>query len=201
MTVTTAPHSRQPSPAPRRAGGRPARRRGRWAALGLVPLLGLVAACQVPRPDVTFFGNGKSVDTEPTTWCPVDTDKLEIGACEETALTDLPQLTLQAGQPVQVNVPTAIARQPWQIVFRYATPNGDLGEGRTAVFTDRQLAYTLEPPDAGDLILRVRVETGFLPTAQDEFATTQVWELLIRPQEPSDQTSPDFDTADTKGTA
>lgn len=190
MTVTDHPRS---APSPRRGV--------RWTVLGLVPLLGLIAACQAPRPDVTFYGNGTAVDTEPTTWCPVDADKLEIGTCEETGLTELPQLALQAGQPVQVNVPTAIARQPWQIVFRYTTPDGEVGEGRTAVFSDHTLAYTLRPPQPDDLFIRVRVESGILPTANDEFTATQVWELLIRPQAPSGQTSPDFDTANTKGTA
>lgn len=196
MTTTTPqPSAHRPPPARSRAV------RHRWLGLALVPVLAFTAACQAPRPDVTFFGNGTAVDTEPTTWCRVDTENLRIGDCEQAAEDDLPRLTLQPGQSVQINVPTAVARQPWQVVFRYVTPAGEEVDGLTRVFDDHQLAYTLRTPDPGDQFLRVRVLAGWYPTEQDEFSSTQSWELVITPEQPSDQTSPDFDTENTKGTA
>lgn len=176
-------------------------RRRRWLAVAVLPVLALTAACQAPRPDVTFFGNGTAVDTEPTRWCPIDAEALTIGDCQETAGADLPRLSLQPGQAVQINVPEAVAAQPWSVYFRYLTPNGELADGRTAVFTEKRLAYTLRPLDAGDQLTVVEVQSGFVPTAQDEFAATQNWQLLIDPEQRTDQTSPDFDTEDTAGTA
>lgn len=196
MTTTTPqPSAHRPPPARSRAV------RHRWLGLALVPVLAFTAACQAPRPDVTFFGNSTSVDTSPTRWCPIDAEALTIGTCEETPTGELPRLALQPGQSVQINVPTRIAEQPWGVYFRYLTPNGELADGRTAVFSDHRLAYTLRPLDAGDQLTVVEVQSGFVPTAQDEFQATQVWQLLVDPEQRTDQTSPDFDTENTKGTA
>lgn len=195
MTIT-APQTT----ASRRTPDRGAARRRRWLGLTIVPVLALTAACQAPRPDVTFYGNGASADTEPTKWCPIDTAALTIGDCEEAATDEIPRLQLQPGQSVQINVPTKIAEQPWGVYFRYLTPDGELADGRTSIFDDRRLAYTLRPLDAGDQLTVVEVQSGFVPTAQDEFQATQVWQLLIDPEQRSDQTSPDFDTEDTAGT-
>ena len=70
---------------------------------------------------------------------------------------------------------------------------GDLQDGRSEIFTDGQLAYTLRTFDEQDQLVLVEVRSGFiLMGGQDsgvDFAATHSWRLLIDPEEPSPQTS------------
>src|SRR5664279_4850229 len=101
---------RSRSPAPRRLadqrrpeGGRrraPAARRWRWVASVLVAGV-VLAGCEAPRPDVTFFGNRTAVQTGPTRWCEVDEAALTV-ACTQAGVEDVSRLSLRPGQQVQI---------------------------------------------------------------------------------------------------
>ncbi len=70
---------------------------------------------------------------------------------------------------------------------------GELQDGRSEIFTDGQLAYTLRTFDEQDQLVYVEVQSGFILMGGEDsgvdFAATQSWLLLIDPEEPSSETS------------
>ena len=160
-----------------------AARRWRWAAAVL--LVGVVlAGCEAPRPDVTFFGNRSAVQTAPTHWCDVDETASTV-SCTETAVEDVPRLSLRPGQQVQINVPGAVGSTPWTVYFRYLDAKGELADGRSEVFSDGRLAYTLQPLTPQDQLTYVEVQSAFVLVPGDQggvdFAATRAWLLLVDP--------------------
>ena len=160
-----------------------AARRWRWTAAVL--LVGVVlAGCEAPRPDVTFFGNRSAVQTAPTHWCDVDETASTV-SCTETAVEDVPRLSLRPGQQVQINVPGAVGSTPWTVYFRYVDAKGELADGRSEVFSDGRLAYTLQPLTPQDQLTYVEVQSAFVLVPGDQggvdFAATRAWLLLVDP--------------------
>ncbi len=192
-TPPQRPDPRSPRPTdPRRtssAAASPARRRRRWITLlaGAAACLALTG-CQAPLPEVTFYGDRSTVDTAPTRWCTVDTTAEQVN-CTEADTDQVQRLSLRAGQPVQINVPGQVGHQPWGVYFRYRDAGGQLLDGRSEVFTDGRLAYTLRPFNAGDQLVYVEVQSGFVLMAGTDngvdFAASQGWLLLIDPVEPA----------------
>jgi len=169
---------------PRRRGRRwRGGRRWRWVASVLVAGV-LLAGCQAPRPDVTFFGNRTAVQTGPTRWCEVDEAALTV-ACTQAGVEDVSRLSLRPGQQVQINVPDAVGSTPWAVYFRYLDAKGELADGRSAVFTDGRLAYTLQTLDPQDQLTYVEVQSTFVLVPGQlggvDFAATRAWLLLIDP--------------------
>jgi hypothetical protein len=164
------------------------RRRSRPAVLA--GLLGAVAlllsGCTVPLPVVTFYGNRTAVDVQPELWCHVDTTALTV-ACPATpdAAND-GHLTMAPAQPLQINVPTEIGDDPWLVAFAYTDGAGKTETGRTQVFTDGRLAYTLESLPNTAQLTRVEVQSGLLPTQAADgstvIAASRTWVLLISPK-------------------
>jgi hypothetical protein len=150
------------------------------AVLGCV----LLTACDAPRPDVTFYGNRTAVETGPTRWCTVDAAADNVN-CEDAETGDIERLTIPAGKPVQINVPDAIGGDPWAVYFRYLDKDGKLADGRSEIFTDGRLAYTLEPFDKADQLTYVEVQSGFILVGGEQtgvdFAVTKSWLLLVDP--------------------
>lgn len=181
------PAARQLAGRRRRDGdhlGKPAaRRRWRWVASVLVAGV-LLAGCQAPRPDVTFFGYGTAVHTAPTRWCDVD-EAASTVSCTEASVEDVPRLSLKPGQQVQINVPEAVGSTPWAVYFRYLDAKGELADGRSEVLTDGRLAYTLRTLAPEDQLTYVEVQSTFVlvPGEQGgvDFAATRAWLLLIDP--------------------
>ena len=163
------------------------RRPARLAALtGLLAAAALLlSSCTVPRPVVTFYGNRTAVDVEPELWCQVDTTALTVSCPPSPDTANDGHLTMAPAQPLQINVPTEIGDDPWLVVFEYQDSAGKALTGRTEVFTDGQLAYTLAPPGGGQLT-RVEVQSGLLPT-QDAggdtvIAASRTWVLIVEPK-------------------
>jgi len=158
-------------------------RRWRWVAAVLVAGI-LLAGCEAPRPDVTFFGNRTAVQTAPTRWCEVDEGARTV-SCADADVADVSRLSLRPGQQVQINVPGAIGSTPWAVYFRYLDAKGKLADGRSEVFTDGQLAYTLQTLTPQDQLTYVEVQSAFIlvPGEQGgvDFAATRGWLLLIDP--------------------
>ncbi len=171
--------------------------RHRWRSIVVIAACCVaLAACEAPRPDVTFYGNRTAVETGPTRWCDVDAAAQSI-TCTDTPEDQVARLELRVGQPVQINVPGAIGDNPWGVYFRYRNAAGELNDGRTEIFTDGRLAYTLRPINDQDQLVYVEVQSGYILMggAQSgvDFAVTRSWLLLIEPKADS--------TADSTGDA
>jgi hypothetical protein len=71
------------------------------------------------------------------------------------------------------------------VYFRYLDAKGKLADGRSEVFTDGQLAYTLQTLTPQDQLTYVEVQSAFVlvPGQQGgvDFAATRGWLLLIDP--------------------
>lgn len=166
------------------------RRPSRWSAVvGGAAMCLMLTACTAPLPEVTFYGDRTTVTTEPTRWCTVDITAQQV-SCRETETGQVERLSLRAGQPVQINVPAAVGDQPWGVYFRYRDAAGDLQDGRSEIFTDGRLAYTLRPFQDEEQLVYVEVQSGLVLMAGTDnsnvdFAASQGWLLLIDPAEPS----------------
>ena len=160
-------------------------RRSWRSALTVAACCLVLAACDAPRPDVTFSGDRTAVETGPTRWCDVDAAARSIN-CTDTPEDQVQRLELPAGQPMQINVPGAVGDNPWGVYFRYRNAAGELNDGRTEIFTDGRLAYTLRPFTATDPLVYVEVQSGYILMggAQSgvDFAVTRSWLLLVDPK-------------------
>lgn len=163
------------------------RRRLRPAALAglLVGAALLVSSCTAPRPVVTFYGNRTAVDVQAELWCKVDTTALTVSCPPNPDTANDGHLTMAPNQLLQINVPTEIGDDPWLVVFEYVDATGKTQTGRTEVFTDGRLAYTLVPP-GGAQLTRVEVQSGLLPTQDSNgstvIAASRTWVLIIAPK-------------------
>jgi hypothetical protein len=148
----------------------------------------MLTACTAPLPEVTFYANRNAVNTPPTRWCTVQVTvtSQDVGCVDGES----PRLSVGRGQPVQINVPAAVAGQPWLVYFTYRNAAGEQWDARSQVFNDGRLAYTLEPLSEDDQLLSVQVLSGFELTAAlasgVDFTSTQGWALLIDPVVPTD---------------
>ena len=161
-----------------------ARRRIGTLVAGLA--LGLtLTACTAPLPEVTFYADREAVATGPTRWCTLDAVTQDVSCTGQTS----PQLRVGRGQPVQINIPGSVADQPWLVYFTYRNAAGEQWNGRSQIFTDGRLAYTLEPLSKDDQLLSVEVLSGFELTAAltsgVDFTSTEGWQLLIEPADGS----------------
>jgi hypothetical protein len=174
---------------PRRAGRTNGRPPSRAILIGAAAVILTLTACTAPLPEVTFYGNRTDVTTEPTRWCAVDATAQQV-TCTAANSDQLQRLSLRPGQPVQINVPGEVGEQPWGAYFRFRNAEGQLRDGRSEIFTDGRLAYTLHPFDDDDQLVYVEVQSGFVlmagtDTSNVDFAASQSWLLLIDPIEPS----------------
>jgi len=172
-----------------RPGGVTTRGSRRWITLfGSAAVCLTLTACQAPLPQVTFYGDRNAVESAPTRWCAVDTTAQQVN-CTQASADQVQRLGLQAGQPVQINVPGDVGDQPWGVYFRYLDATGQLLDGRSEIFTDGRLAYTLHPFHDDDQLVYVEVQSGFVlmagATSGIDFAASQGWLLLIDPIQPS----------------
>jgi hypothetical protein len=164
----------------------------RWAWVAAAAIAGLsLTACEAPRPDVTFYGNRTAVESGPTQWCIVNAAADDVD-CTQAAPEDVQRLTLGRGQAVQINVPGAVGDAPWAVYFRYLDEAGTLKDGRSEIFTEGRLAYTLRPFTEQDQLVYVEVRGGLVLVPGEEsgvdYAFSQSWLLLIDPlhQSPAD---------------
>ena len=161
-------------------GFRPAVLTGMVVAAGL-----LLSGCTVPRPIVTFYGNRTAVDAQAELWCEVNMTALTVACPPAPDTSKDGRLTMAPGQPLQISVPTEIGDTPWVVVFSYRDSSGKALTGRTEVFTDGQLAYTLPSLGSGTQLTRVEVQAGLIPTEDASGATSitasRTWVLVVSP--------------------
>ncbi len=95
-----------------------------------------------------------------------------------------PRLTLAAGTPLDVSVPTDVGQTPWVIVFSYVDAQGRSQGDRTAVFpAGQRFSYHLTPP-AGAQLSRLEVQSLIAapnPEGGVEFPAVRTWVLVIDP--------------------
>ncbi|GAA2006556.1 DUF2771 family protein [Nakamurella flavida] len=157
---------------------------------GAAALVLALSACQAPRPDVTFYGNRTAVESGYTLWCSPNQDRTQFECDQPHGPDGEARLSLRPGQSVQINVPDAIAEQPWLATFVYRTADGEQLQGRSEVLDDHDLSYTLTPIESGDQLLRVEVVTGFEVGPQTtadpnstgfDIGATRSWVLTVDP--------------------
>lgn len=148
-----------------------------------------LTACEAPLPDVTFYGNRTAVESGPTQWCVVNAAADAVN-CTNTPEEEIKRLSLHPGDPVQINVPGDVGGSPWAVYFRYLDKDGKLQDGRSEIFTDGRLAYTLRPFTEQDQLVYVEVRGGLVLIAGEQsgvdYAFSQSWLLLIEPDTASD---------------
>ena len=168
-----------------RSAARAANRQRRWRWVASVLAAGLVlAGCDAPRPDVTFFGNRTAVQTAPTHWCDVDESAATV-SCADAGVDGRAEAVAEARAAGADQRPGAVGSTPWTVYFRYLDAKGELADGRSEVFTDGRLAYTLQTLAPEDQLTYVEVQSAFVlvPGEQGgvDFAATRAWLLLIDP--------------------
>ncbi len=149
-----------------------------------------VAGCSAPpQPEVTFFADGDTERAAPLRYC----DAL-LTSCEPTR-GEPATLDVRPGMPVQVSVPSEVARTPWVVNIQYLDDQGRPQPVRQEVFTSGERhAYTALPEAPGDQLLVVEVQqlgAAYAADAQgdpilDEAGEPQlvaraVWSLRIQP--------------------
>ena len=148
-----------------------------------------LTACEAPHPDVTFYGNRTAVESGPTQWCVVNAAADAVN-CTNTPEEEIERLSLRPGDPVQINVPGEVGGSPWAVYFRYLDKDGTLQDGRSEIFTDGRLAYTLRPFTEQDQLVYVEVRGGLVLIAGEQsgvdYAFSQSWLLLIEPRTMTD---------------
>ncbi|MDQ0378937.1 DUF2771 family protein [Amycolatopsis thermophila] len=120
-------------------------------AAGALALTGCSAS--VGPPEVTFFGDGHTVNAEPIAHC----DAL-LKSCDESpdaAVT----LKVRRGKPVQISVPSDIGDTPWLVNVQYANAKGELQPVKQQFFTPgSKLAYTATGNAPDDQLVVVEVQ-------------------------------------------
>jgi hypothetical protein len=129
------------------------------SAKRLVPLVlagagVLASACSAPPlPEVTFFAAGTTVSTGPAQYCASD-----LSSCPVQRQAGV-KLHVPSNKPLQISVPSEVAKAVWCVAFSYRKPDGSTADARTEFFpAGDQWAYTLRPPEAGDQLLVASVE-------------------------------------------
>ncbi len=153
-----------------------------------------LTSCTAPRPQVTFFGNRSSATAAPELWCEADTATLKVTCPAQPDTGNDARLTLRANQPLQINVPGDVASGPWLVVFEYRDAGGTPQNGRSEVFSDDRLAYTLPALGAGSQLTRVEVQAALVPTLATDgstvFTALHTWALVVTAASPADPTAP-----------
>ncbi|MGW4590307.1 DUF2771 family protein [Amycolatopsis thermoflava] len=118
---------------------------------GALALTGCSAT--VGPPEVTFFGDGHTVNAEPIVNC----DAL-LKSCSENpdaAVT----LKVRPGKPVQISVPSEIGDTPWLVNVQYANAKGELQPVKQQFFSPGdKLAYTATGATPDDQLVVVEVQ-------------------------------------------
>lgn len=146
-----------------------------------------LSGCTAPYPDVSFFGNGSGVTAVPSLWCAADATQGRLDCAVSRTDEQAPRLDLAAGQGVSINVPAAVGDAPWVVLFRYLDTAGVVQEARGQVFAGGETQqYLLQPPEPGDQLSRVEVQSGLTPMGTDsgtgvDYAALRTWVLIVAP--------------------
>ena len=154
-------------------------------AAGALALTGCSAT--VGPPEVTFYGDGHTVNTGPVVHC----DAL-VRSCDKHP-EDIVTLKVRKGMPVQISVPSELSGTPWLVNVQYADAGGNLQVKQQYFAPGSTLAYTATP-GAGNQLVVVEVQQIGAAYAADEagnpildengnpqLVTRAYWSLQIQP--------------------
>ncbi|MTD56649.1 DUF2771 family protein [Amycolatopsis pithecellobii] len=126
-------------------------RRSRLFGLLAAGALVLTGCSTVGPPEVTFYGDGHTVNTGPAEYC--DALLRDCAKHPDHIVT----LNVRKGMPVQISVPSDISKTPWLVNVQYADAGGQLRLKQQYFSPGSQLAYTAEP-GAGNQLVVVEVQ-------------------------------------------
>lgn len=149
-------------------------------ALSLFAVAGtVIAGCSSPLPEVTFFAAGHTAATVPSQYCDAAMASCRSGPAGAV-------LSVPAGKPVQISVPSDVANSAWLIAFTYRQQNGQEVRARTEVFPKgSRYAYTLALPTPADQLEAVQVQQiGGIGQDDNgiEYVARSVWVLTASQQ-------------------
>lgn len=123
-----------------------------------------LTGCSAPAaPEVTFFADGHTVNAGPLIHC----DAL-VRHCDQHK-DAAASLKVRPGKPVQISVPSDIAKTPWVVNVQYANGRGELQPVTQETFTSGdRLAYTAAPPAPEDQLVVVEIQQLGAAYAVDE---------------------------------
>lgn len=126
----------------------PKRRLFGVVAAGALALTGCSATAG--PPEVTFYGDGRTVDAGPVIHCDAVVSKCDKYP-DATA-----KLQVRKGMPVQISVPSEVSDTPWLVNVQYADANGNLQLKQQYFSPSSRLTYTADP--GGDQLVVVEVQ-------------------------------------------
>jgi hypothetical protein len=131
----------------------PARARGRIAVLLAAGAL-VLAGCSTSAapPEVTFYGDGHTVNADPVIHC----DAL-VRKCDKYPNATA-TLKVRPGRPVQISVPSDVSDTPWLVNVQYSDPKGNLQVKQQFFPPKSKLAYTASAADPADQLVVVEVQ-------------------------------------------
>ncbi|GAB3583201.1 DUF2771 family protein [Amycolatopsis endophytica] len=120
-------------------------------AAGALALTGCSAS--VGPPEVTFFGDGHTVNAEPIMHC--DAIVSQCDESPEAAAT----LKVRPGKPVQISVPSEVGDTPWLVNVQYTNAKGEPQPIKQEFFSPGdKLAYTATGAAPDDQLVVVEVQ-------------------------------------------
>ncbi|HJQ46612.1 MAG TPA: DUF2771 family protein [Amycolatopsis sp.] len=164
-------------------------RRSRIAVLlagGALALTGCSAS--VGPPEITFYGDGHTVNAEPVVHC----DAL-VRTCDKYPDATA-SLKVRAGRPVQISVPSDVSKTPWLVNVQYADASGQLKLKQQYFSPNSRLAFTATPGAPADQLVVVEVQQLGAAFAADQsgkpildengnpqLVARSLWSLQIQP--------------------
>jgi hypothetical protein len=128
-------------------------------AAGALALTG--CSTTVGPPEITFYGDGHTVDAQPVIHC----DAL-VRACDKKPEA-IVTLKVRKGMPVQISVPSEISDTPWLVNVEYADASGKEQIKQQFFAPGSRLAYTATA-GTGEQLVVVEVQQLSAAYAADQ---------------------------------
>lgn len=155
-------------------------------AAGALVLTG--CSTTVGPPEVTFYGDGHTVNAKPVIHCDALVQKCDKYP-DATAT-----LNVRPGKPVQISVPSEVGDTPWLVNVQYADAKGNLQIKQQYFSPSSHLAYTAATDNPADQLVVVEVQQLGAAYAADQsgnpildengnpqLVARAYWSLQIRP--------------------
>lgn len=114
--------------------------------------LGLVSACSVPDPRISFFADGTTVSAMPIQYCDIQEQNCRANGGAPVSLA------VRDDRPVQISAPAEVARSPWQVAARYRGRDGGEFVACSPLFAaGSRFAYTVNSPRSGAALVLIEV--------------------------------------------
>jgi hypothetical protein len=145
-----------------------------------------LAGCSKPAPELTFYGDGHSLQLDSTLSCTI----VQCANSVARYVNNTGEMTVRPGYPVQISVPRALAESYWQVEWRIRDAKY-LTAVCSKIFTSSDQMYNFTvpavPASMGKLVM-INVYQGGVLLGQDSLGGLQyynqnVWTVLTQPTE------------------